>query len=164
MSYNTLMRRLSVVVAAAGVAFVATGCGSSHRVSASMRPGGGLAAGPAGAGTCGKVQWNRRTHHATVTRIECSGYHPVQVGSPHAAPYAYELPIDPSHPERGQWSTLVRHHPVTVGSRLHGLFPRDWIVVAVDPLPQDGQQAAVRGWRGRTNPVWRGRLVLRRAA
>lgn len=138
MSYNTVMRRLRVAVALAGVAFVAAGCGGAQHVSASMRPGGGLAEGPAGAGTCGKVQWNRSTHHATVTRIECSGYHPVHVGNPHA-PYAYELPIDPSHPERGQWSTLVRTHPVTVGSRLHGLFPRVWVVVAVDPLPQEGQ-------------------------
>jgi hypothetical protein len=108
------------------------------------------------------VHWNRRTHHATVTRIECSGYHPVHERK-QAAPYAYELPIDPAHPERGQWSTLVRTRPVTAGYRLHGIFPRDWVVVAVDAIPQDGQQAAVRGWRGKQNPIWHGRLVLRLA-
>jgi hypothetical protein len=81
-------------------------------------------------------------------------------GKQHSA-YAYELPIDPSHPERGQWSTLVRTNPVTVGYRVRGIFPREWIVASVKPLPQDGQQAAVRGWRGRNNPIWQGRLVLR---
>lgn len=77
--------------------------------------------------------------------------------------YAYELPIDPNHPENRQWSTLVRTRPVTVGYRIRGIFPREWVVVAVKPLPQDGQQAAVRGWRGRRNPIWHGRLVLRLA-
>lgn len=77
--------------------------------------------------------------------------------------YAYELPIDPNHPERGQWSTLVRTHPVTVGYRLRGIFPREWVVVAVESLPRDGQHAAVRGWRGKKTPVWHGRLVLRLA-
>lgn len=78
--------------------------------------------------------------------------------------YAYELPIDPNHPESGQWSTFVRMRPVTVGYRIRGIFPRVWVVAAVKPLPQDGQQAAIRGWREKKNPIWHGRLVLRRAA
>lgn len=76
---------------------------------------------------------------------------------------AYELPVDPNHPENGQWSTFVRKRPVTVGYRIRGIFPREWVVVGVKPLPQDGQQAAIRGWRGRKNPIWHGRLVLRLA-
>jgi hypothetical protein len=156
------MHRLSVAVAVASIALVAAGCGGTHHANVSMRPGGSLASGPAGAGTCGNVHWNKRTHHATVTRIECSGYHPVPVEKP-AAPYAYELPIDPTHPHQGQWSTLVRTHPVTVGYRVRDVFPREWVVIAVQPLPQDGQTAAVRGWRGKQNPIWHGRLVLRLA-
>ena len=77
--------------------------------------------------------------------------------------YAYQLPVDPNHPENGQTSTLVRMRPVTVGYRLRGIFPHEWVVVAVKPLPQNGQHAAVRGWRGKQEPIWRGRLVLRRA-
>jgi hypothetical protein len=76
--------------------------------------------------------------------------------------YAYELPIDPSH-ENGQWSTFVRLRPITVGYRIRGIFPGEWVVVAVKPLPQDGQQAAIRGWLGKRNPIWYGRLVLRPA-
>jgi hypothetical protein len=87
----------------------------------------------------------------------------VSTGSPqaHAAPYAYQLPINPNRPDNGQWSTLVRMHPVTVGYRLRGIFPREWMVVAVKSLPHDGQPAAVRGWRGKQNPIWHGKLVLR---
>ena len=151
--YNTVMRRLGLAVALAGLAIVGAGCAGTHHANASKRPGGILAS-----GTCGKLQWNRRTHHGTVTR--CSDYHPVVYQRTGAAPYAYELPIDPNHPKKGQWSTLVRTHPVTVGSRIRGIFPRVWVVVAVKPLPQDGQVAAVRGWRGKQNPVWHGRLVL----
>jgi hypothetical protein len=78
--------------------------------------------------------------------------------------YAYELPIDPNHPENGQWSTFVRMHPVTAGDRIpSGIFPGEWVVAAVKPLPQDRQQAAIRGWRRENNPIWHGRLVLRRA-
>lgn len=159
MSYNRVMRRLSVAVAVASAAFVVAGCGGAHHANASMRPGGILASGPAGAGTCRNLHWNRRTHRWTATPIECTGYHPVPVRK-QAAPYAYELPIDPSRPEREQWSTFVRTHPVRVGYVVRGIFPRDWVVVAVHPIPLDGQEAAVRGWRGRTNPVWHGRLVL----
>ncbi len=78
--------------------------------------------------------------------------------------YAYEVPIDPSHPERGQWSTLVRMRPVSAGYRLSiGSPEREWVVTAVKSIPQDGQHAAVRGWPG-PNPIWHGRLVLRPAA
>lgn len=151
-----MMRRLSVAVAVASAAFVVAGCGGSHHANASMRPGGILAS-----GSCGSVHWNRRTHRETIKHFKCSDYHPVPTGKQAAAaPYAYELAIDPAHPERGQWSTFVRTHPVRVGYVVRGIFPRNWVVVAVKPLPLDGQQAAVRGWRGRTNPVWHGRLVL----
>jgi hypothetical protein len=111
-----------------------------------------------------KVSENRTTHLRTIRTIEripCTGYHPV--GQASHAPYAYQLPIDPYHPENGQWSTLVRVRPVTVGYRLHGIFAGDWVVAAVKPLPQDGQPAAVRGWRGKQNPIWHGKLVLRPA-
>ncbi len=148
------MRRLGIAVALAGLATFWTGCAGAHHDNASMRPGGILAS-----GTC----WNLRTHRGTVTRtrFKCSGYHPVVYRRTRAAAYAYELPIDPNNPNRGQWSTLVRTHPVRVGYRLRGIFPRVWVVVAVRPLPQDGQAAAVRGWRGKKNPIWHGRLVLR---
>lgn len=77
--------------------------------------------------------------------------------------FAYELPIDPSHPGRGQWSTFVRRRPVSAGYRIRGVFSRAWVVAVVKPLPQDGQPAAIRGWREKRNPVWDGRLVLRPA-
>jgi hypothetical protein len=32
--------------------------------------------------------------------------------------YAYQVHIDPNHPENGQWSTLVRMRPVSAGYRL----------------------------------------------
>jgi hypothetical protein len=150
-----VMRRLSVAVAVATVAFVVAGCGGSHHANASMRPGGILAS-----GSCGSVQWDRRTHRETIRHFKCSDYHPVPVGK-QAAPYAYQLPIDPAHPERGQWSTFVRTRPVRVGYVVRGIFPHDWIVVAVHPIPLDGQEAAVRGrLGGTTNPIWHGRLVL----
>jgi hypothetical protein len=152
--YNTVMRRLGLAVALAGLAVVGAGCAGTHHANASMRPGGILAS-----GNC----WNALTYRGTVTRtrFKCSDYHPVVYQRTRAAPDAYELPIDPNHPEKAQWSTLVRTHPVTVGSRIRGIFPHVWVVVAVKPLPQDGQEAAVRGWRGKQNPVWHGRLVLR---
>jgi hypothetical protein len=87
--------------------------------------------------------------------------HPTH-GAEHIA-YAYELPIDPKHPKNGLWSTFVRMRPVSVGYRIRGVFPREWVVVAVKPLPRDGQQAGIRGWRGKKNPIWHGRLVLRPA-
>ena len=153
MSYTEVMRRLGLVVALACLAFGA-GCAGAHHENSSMRPGGILAS-----GTC----WNVRTHRgtATRTRVKCSDYHPVVYRRRRTAAYAYELPIDPNHPNSGQWSTLVRTHPVRVGYRLRGIFPRVWVVVAVRPLPQDGQAAAVRGWRARRNPIWHGRLVMR---
>jgi hypothetical protein len=77
--------------------------------------------------------------------------------------YAYQLPIDPWHPDNGKWSTLVRSRPVTVGYRIRGVFSRPWVVAAVESLPQDGQPAAIRGWRGKRNPTWHGKLVLRPA-
>jgi hypothetical protein len=151
-----VMRRLSVAVAVAAVALLVAGCGGSRHANPSMRPGGILAS-----GSCGSVHWDRRAHRETIRHFECSDYHPVPVGKrAAAAPYAYELPIDPAHPKRKQWSTFVRTHPVRVGYVVRGIFPRDWIVVAVHPIPLDGQEAAVRGWRGRMNPVWHGRLVL----
>jgi hypothetical protein len=84
-------------------------------------------------------------------------------GGKHHSAYAYELPIDPNHPDNGQWSTFVRMRPVTAGYRIRGIFPREWVVVAVKPLARDGQQAAIRGWLGKKNPIWHGRLVLRLA-
>lgn len=98
-----------------------------------------------------------------VATAHLRGPNVIQVSRGKHNAYAYELPIDPSHPENGQWSTFVRMSPVTVGYRVRGIFPREWVVVAVKPLPQDGEQAAVRGWRGRRNPIWHGRLVLRLA-
>jgi hypothetical protein len=100
-----VMRRLSVLVAVASAAFLVAGYGGAHHANASMRPGGILAS-----GSCGALYWNKRTHRMTVRHFKCSDYHPVPVGK-QAAPYAYELPIDPAHPERGEWSTLVRTHP-----------------------------------------------------
>lgn len=132
---------------------VVSGCGSSHRTA-----GIGPYTTRKGFASCGVVRWSRDGHPRTVKRIPCSDYHPVRQAS--QAPYAYQLPIDPGHPENGQWSTLVRMHPVEVGYRLRGIFPREWVVVAVNPLPQDGQPAAVRGWRGKQNPIWHGKLVL----
>jgi len=77
--------------------------------------------------------------------------------------YAYQVPINPSHPENGEWSTLVRMRPVSAGYRLSvGSPQREWVVTAVRSIPQNGQHAAVRGWRG-PNPIWHGRLVLRPA-
>lgn len=74
--------------------------------------------------------------------------------------YAYQVPVDPRHPEDAAWSTLVRMHPVGVGYRISiGSPAQEWVVAAVEPIPQDGQHAAVRGWLG-PNPVWHGRLVL----
>jgi hypothetical protein len=138
-------------VALAGLAFLGAGCGGAHHANATLA-----------SGNCGSVHWNLFTHRGTVahTRFKCSDYHPV-LWQARVAAYAYQLPIDPNHPKKGQWSTLVRTHPVTVGSRIRGIFPRVWVVVAVKPLPQDGQEAAVRGWRGKQDPVWHGRLVLR---
>jgi hypothetical protein len=100
-----------------------------------------------------------------VTTAHLGGHSVIQIsGGKQNFAYAYELPLDPNHPENGQWSTFVRMRPVTVGYRMRGIFPREWVVIAVKPLPQDGQQAAIRGWRGKKNPIWHGRLVLRLAA
>jgi hypothetical protein len=156
-SYNELMRRLGLAAALAGLATLGAGCAGSHHANSSMQPGGILAS-----GSCGNVHWNARTHRETIRHFKCSDYHPVHQGK-QAAPYAYEVPIDPKHPDNGQWSTLVRTHPVAAGYRLRGIFPRQWVVVAVEPLAQDGQQAAVRGWLGKQNPIWHGKLVLRPA-
>ena len=134
-------------MALAGLAFLGAGCAGAHHANASMN--------------C----WNVSTHHGTVTRtrVKCSDYHPVAFRRPRGAAYAYELPIDPNHPKNGQWSTFVRKHPIKVGYRIRGIFPRVWVVVAVRPLPQDGQPAAIRGWFGKQNPIWHGRLVVRLA-
>lgn len=75
--------------------------------------------------------------------------------------FAYQVPIDPRHPENGQWSTLVRMRPVIVGYRVSiGTPAHEWLVAAVKRIPLDGEHAAVRGWSG-PNPIWHGKLVLR---
>lgn len=111
--------------------------------------------------------------------------------SPVSRGYAYEVALDPEHPDEERWtSTLVRRKPVLVGERLRfraarkvgdPVSPRplyygperDWEVVAIQPTKRDGREAGLRGWgmlaswgRGSTGetepaPIMRGRLVVR---
>lgn len=96
------------------------------------------------------------------------------LGSGELAAYAYLIPSNPAAPRAGQWATRVSETKIRVGDRVPGPLGGLWKVVAVEPTAQDGQQAAVRGWpplvavvrhpkREWKNPIWAGKLVLRRA-
>jgi hypothetical protein len=89
--------------------------------------------------------------------------------------YAYLVPANPAAPKSGQWATRVSEQKIQVGDRVPGPLGGVWEVAAVKPTATDGQRAAIRGWPPLTsamarhpnrkwpNPVWAGRLVLRRA-
>jgi hypothetical protein len=57
--------------------------------------------------------------------------------------------------------TLPNSHTESSDEIVIHVAPGFWEVIEVQPGPDDGKPAGIRGWRGPGNPIWAVTLVLR---